>query len=412
MNGRAGGLLVCCFVLVLSAPAAGADRSSLGAIDSLVSPATGRSGEPSLAVAADGTVWMSWVEQSAAAAHRAPLATLMTARFSGGRWVAAPRVIRSDTLFVNWADPPVLAAMSREVAWIAYPWKHPTGAGYAYDLRVSFTTTGGAVWTKPVILNHDGKAAQHGFVSLAPSGEGVELLWLDGRKTRKPKPGHEAEGDMTVRAARLDAGGTLTREVELDARACDCCNTAAVAVPGGILAAYRDRDKNEVRDIVVSRLQDGAWTPPAPLHRDGWKINGCPVNGPALDSRRTAVAVAWFTMSGDQAQVLAAFSHDGGEHFGDPIAISTGDPLGRVDVALAGDGSALVSWLEAIGQDALLQVQRVSPSGALAEPVTIARVTASRGSGFPRMVLSADRAYFAWVDPKDSRLRTASARIP
>jgi hypothetical protein len=71
-----------------------------------------------------------------------------------------------------------------------------------------------------------------------------------------------------------------------------------------------------------------------------------------------------------------------------------------------------VSWLEAIGQDALLQVQRVSPSGALAEPVTVARVTASRGSGFPRMVLSADRAYFAWVDPKDSRLRTASARIP
>ena len=65
--------------------------------------------------------------------------------------------------------------MSREVAWIAYPWKRPTGAGYAYDLRVSFTTTGGAVWTKPVILNRDGKAAQHGFVSLAPSGEGVEL---------------------------------------------------------------------------------------------------------------------------------------------------------------------------------------------------------------------------------------------
>src|SRR5262249_35578548 len=153
-----------------------------------------------------------------------------------------------------------------------------------------------------------------------------------------------------------------------DGRACDCCNTAAVAVPGGLLVAYRDRDKDETRDIALTRLQDGTWTPPVPLHRDGWKINGCPVNGPALDSRRTDVAVAWFTMSGNQAKVLAAFSHDGGEHFGPPIEISTGDPLGRVDVALARDGSALVSWLEAIGQDALLQVQRVSPGGALAEP--------------------------------------------
>src|SRR5215831_290151 len=282
MNGRAG-CFVCCFVLAVSATTARADRVSLGAIDSLVTPATGRSGEPSLAVAADGTVWMSWVEQSAAApGHKAPVATLMTARFSGGRWVAGPRVIQNDTLFVNWADPPVLAAMSREVAWIAYPWKHPTGAGYAYDLRASFTTTGGAVWTKPVILNRDNKPAQHGFVSLAPLGEGVELVWLDGRKTGKPKPGHEPEGDMTVRAARLDAGGTLTREVELDGRACDCCNTAAVAVPGGLLVAYRDRDKDETRDIALTRLQDGTWTPPVPLHRDGWKINGCPVNGPAL----------------------------------------------------------------------------------------------------------------------------------
>src|SRR5262245_38129139 len=121
MKGRAGGFLVCCLsILMLCASAAGAERLSLGAIDSLASPATGRSGEPSLAAAVDGTVWLSWIEQSVPGSdHKAPVYTLMTARLSGGRWAVAPRVIKSDTLFVNWADPPVLAAMSREVAWIA-----------------------------------------------------------------------------------------------------------------------------------------------------------------------------------------------------------------------------------------------------------------------------------------------------
>src|SRR5262245_43297563 len=97
MSGRARWWVLFGLAVLFRATTAYADRSSLGVIDSLLSPATGRSGEPSLAVAADGTVWMSWVEQSAASGHKAPVATLMTARISGGRWVAAPRVIQSDT---------------------------------------------------------------------------------------------------------------------------------------------------------------------------------------------------------------------------------------------------------------------------------------------------------------------------
>ena len=402
-------LLVPALVLLRVSNAGAAARPSLGAVDSLPSPAGPRSGQPGLAVAPDGTVWMSWIDQSAGAARRP---ALQTSRLTGRRWSPALTVLRGEGLFVNWADPPVLAAMSREGAAIAYPWKRP-GVGYAYDLRASFTSTGGAVWTKPVLVNRDGKAAQHGFVSIVPGADGVELVWLDGRKLGSPKPGREPEGDMTVRAARLDPGGTLTGEVELDGRACDCCNTAAVAVPGGALVAYRDRDPRETRDIALARLAHGRWSAPAPLHHDGWKIDGCPVNGPALDSRGTRVAAAWFTMEGEQAKVLVAFSADGGRSFGAPLAVSGGDPLGRVDVALLPDGSALVSWLDALGLDALLRVQRLWPAAPAADPVLVARTSASRASGFPRMVVSGDRAYFAWVDTAAGpRVRTASARIP
>ena len=36
------------------------------------------------------------------------------------------------------------------------------------------------------------------------------------------------------------------------------------------------------RDINVTRLEQGKWTPERPLHVDGWQIDACPVNGPAL----------------------------------------------------------------------------------------------------------------------------------
>ena len=331
----------------------------------------------------------------------------MTSRLIAGKWLRALPAIANDSLFVNWADPPVLAPLGGERVAIAYPWKRGGGYGYAYDLRAAISSAGGAIWSKPVTVHRDGTATEHGFVSLVPSGDGVEVVWLDGRKlaNKKPKSGAKGsapEGDMAVRGARLDARGVLSREVEIDPRACDCCNTAAIAVPGGMLIAYRDRDQKETRDIVVARLEGATWRAPVPLHADHWRIAGCPVNGPALDASGSRVVAAWFTAAESQPRVQVAFSSDAGRSFGAVTAVSAADPLGRVDVALLADGSALVSWLEAIGQNALLRVQRVSVAGTRAPPVTV-----------PRMVVSGKRAYFAWVDTQDvNRVRTASARIP
>src|SRR5437899_3697542 len=163
----------------------------------------------------------------------------------------------------------------------------------------------------------------------------------------------------------------------------------------------------------MARLEAGRWSAPTPLHVDGWKIAGCPVNGPALDAIGPRVVAAWFTMVASRPRVQVAFSSNGGRSFGAPIPVSASDPLGRVDVALLPDGSALVSWLEALGQDALLRVQRSSVAGTQAQPVTVARTSAARASGFPRMVVSGDRAYFGWAETKDAnRQRTATERIP
>ncbi|MEK7329705.1 MAG: hypothetical protein AAB113_02780, partial [Candidatus Eisenbacteria bacterium] len=69
-------------------------------------------------------------------------------------------------------------------------------------------------------------------------------------------------------------------------------------------------------------------------------------------------------------------------------------------------------WLEAREKEALFQVRRVSRDGAPGPTSTVARTSAARASGFPRMVRSGDRVVLAWTEAgKPSRVRTAVARL-
>ena len=74
--------------------------------------------------------------------------------------------------------------------------------------------------------------------------------------------------------------------------------TAVAMTARGPLLAYRDRGDDEVRDIAVTRLENGGWTAPKPVHADGWKIDACPVAGPALAAAGDTVAVAWYSEAG------------------------------------------------------------------------------------------------------------------
>lgn len=374
----------------------------LGPVRSLVSPASGRSGEPCLVVASDSVVYMSWFE-AAGKGH-----ALRVARLLHDRWMEPVTVAVGDSFFVNWADFPALAVLGNGRLAVAWPWKHGGGT-YAYDVRVAFSADDGRTWSPPTVPHRDDTATEHGFVSMVPDGDGVRLVWLDGRNFAEPAGGdsagdaahasgeHGPGGEMTLRTARIGRDGSIRDEAEIDGRVCDCCQTAAAAVPGGLVVAYRDRSEAEIRDISVARLERGRWTTPATVGSDNWKIAGCPVNGPAVDALGARVAVAWFAMKDTVGQVWVALSSDGGGTFGRPTRLPGRDPLGRVDVALLGDGGALVSWLDGDGKAANLQVQRFNTQGPVGGPMTVARTSAARSSGFPRMVVAGRRVLFAWT---------------
>ncbi|HEX2190731.1 MAG TPA: sialidase family protein, partial [Longimicrobiaceae bacterium] len=353
-------------------------------------------------------MYLSWIEPGPDSTHALRFAVLEGARWSAPRTVASGR-----DWFVNWADFPSLAVLPG--GRLAAHWLQRSGPGrYAYDVRIARSADGGATWTGGVVPHRDGVPAEHGFVSLWPAaGDSVGAVWLDGRKYAAAEEGHDGHGGETMLLhTALAADGGVGAERALDARICDCCQTAVAMTSAGPLVVYRDRSPEEIRDVYVVRQVDGRWTEPAPVHADGWKIPACPVNGPQAAARGERVAVAWFTGARDTARVRVAFSADAGATWSAPVRVDDGDPAGRVDVELLEGGDALVSWIERTGADAAeVRVRRVAPGGGRSAPVTVAASSGERASGFPRMALAGDTVVFAWTAPGDpSAVRTA--RLP
>jgi len=93
--------------------------------------------------------------------------------------------------------------------------------------------------------------------------------------------------------------------------------------------------------------------------------------------------------------------------------VDDGAPAGRVDVALLGDGTALVSWVERTGGDgADVRLRRVDARGRLLESVSASAPFAQRVLGFPRLAQAADGAIIvAWTDGTEITPRVRVTRI-
>jgi hypothetical protein len=384
-----------------------------GEITELESPARPGSGQPNLALASDRSALLSWVEPTG---EEEDGHTLFFARLRESGWEAPTRIASGSDWFVNWADFPSLAALADGTLFAH--WLRRSGPGtYAYDVTLALSRDGGRTWSEPLTPHRDGTRSEHGFVAMAPLSESrMGVVWLDGRKTvdeRGELRPHEApEVEMALRFAAVDSEGRVSEERELDPRVCDCCQTGAAPLPEGLLAVYRDRSGEELRDIAAVRMVAGRWSAPEPVASDGWRISGCPVNGPAVAAAGPRLAVAWFGAPDEKAHARVAFSTDAGAGWGPGLRVDDGRPLGRVGVALMPGGDALVSWMEQVESGAELRVRRVSSGGGLSTSRTVAGTDATRSSGFPRMVVTRDRALFAWRDAgSPPRVRTASLAL-
>jgi hypothetical protein len=180
----------------------------------------------------------------------------------------------------------------------------------------------------------------------------------------------------------------------------------------GPVVVYRDRTEAEVRDVVVRAYAGGAWRAPVPLGAEGWRIEGCPVNGPAIAARADDVVAAWFSAADDKPRVRFARSSDGGQSFESAVDVDAAGAFGQVDVALLDDATAVVTWWRrAEGGRTALAARTVSRDGALGPITTIAENAIAQPLDVPEAVSTDDALLVTWTDVEDGgRVRAALVR--
>lgn len=386
-EGARASTVACALALAAASGSFGGDgpASALAGRTSIDPPAGVGAMAPALV--ASGDDWLlSWLEPapSPATGHR-----LRFARWHDGAWTAPVDLPVGADLFVNWADTPEIGVAGNGDLWVAWLARSAEGR-YDYDVELARSTDGGATFERRGRLNDDGAAAEHGFVSFAAEGRGLRAFWLDGRATPDGGP-------MSLRTALL-GGASVGPSEAVDERVCDCCSTAAAPVPGGTAVVYRDRSADEVRDVRLAvRAESGPGRSLA-VGADAWRIEGCPVNGPALAAAGREVWVAWFTGAGGEARVLWARSPDGGASLGSARPLDAAAPAGRVALAAAGADGAVVGWIGAREGTGELRLARLAGDGAAGAPLALAQVALGRASGRPRIARAGERIAIAWTE--------------
>jgi hypothetical protein len=370
---------------------------TLNSTTEINTPAGANSGEPNLHTSASGKTYLTWIER-----NDSGQASVKFSMKTADGW-SEPRVVaQSYNMFVNWADVPSLLELAGGV--LAAHWQVSfADADEGYNVNVAISKDEGKTWSKPVTPHRDGKKGEHGFVSLsaAPGDKGVSILWLDPRKLK------DEEGDVALMQTTIALDGKLGSELEVDPRVCECCQPTAIPMAGGLLAVYRDRSAEEIRDVVVSRFDGTKWSEPTTVGVDNWMILACPIQGPAISAAGENVAVAWFTAANDKPKVQVAVSKDGGKTFGPAVQVDDGNPIGRVDVVALDSGGAVVTWIENVAQAGEVRAREVGSGGEKLDARTVAKTSLGNASGFPKVERNGSEFVFAWTDSEAGKVKTA-----
>jgi hypothetical protein len=391
------------------------------------SPVKDTSLVPQMTPLSGGRILLSWQRPLKTGGYAFELAVRHENYWSEVRTIAS-----GPNLSMFSADLPGVAVLPGEKLLAYWELKDTRdGDPYATAIQTAISADEGKTWGAAAQPYGETFAGQHSFLSWFPASDGLGLLWLDADERSRVRHASMREvgsrnnevmgsmGSVGLRYAALNAEGQVTRDLFVDPITCECCPTSASVASSGPVVVYRGRqdppgtkpsevmnDRPTVRDIYITRLQEGRWTKPHLVHADNWVINACPDNGPAVDASGNAVAVAWWTGANDAPKVQVAFSFDAGDTFGRAIHVDSAKAEGQVTLALLpGGDAAIIGWLE----NGQTWARWVSARGVTGPPVALGR--SPRHSRLPKWVVQGDNVLATWTSKQDEATQVMISRL-
>ncbi len=294
------------------------------------------------------------------------------------------------------------------------------------EIKIARSRNFGQTFAAPVSLQAPGAAGDRGWHALTIDAEGLaHVVWLDHRGLAEApadagaKAGGAAAGHGSHEAAALDGvamamksrlhyatyGDRATPEQRLAPGVCYCCKTALAPTAKGVLATWRHVYDGNMRDMAFVLLgTPGAAAAPPRISADGWSINGCPDDGPALavDAADRVHAIWPTVIPGDEpvGALFYASKPASASAFGARQRVTTlGSPKpSHPQVAVDGTGHVFVAWDEIVGgvRTAAWSDGTAAGDGAL-RLGTPARLAAAGPTQYPVMAPLARGVVVAWV---------------
>ena len=268
--------------------------------------------------------------------------------------------------------PPRVALTARRGAAVPEVVVLWTAAGGTTAIKIARSRDGGSTFGAPVTLQSPAALGDRGWPAVAVDSRATaHAIWLDHRGMAvkpgaggKAHTGHQAGSGhgstgMAEQSALYYASQSparTSRERQLTTGVCYCCKTALAAGPDGSLyAAWRHVYPGNFRDMAFSVSRDAgrSFSAPVRVSEDGWAINGCPDDGPAMavDARGTAHLV-WPTVipgATPQGALYYASTRDG-RRFTARLRIPTlgGPRPAHPQIVIDGGGRIVVAWDEIV----------------------------------------------------------------
>lgn len=331
-----------------------------------VSPEGAEAVAARVAMTAEGTAYVMWVEKGAPQPGRghASADDLYVAAWTRGAAAPGPAV-RVNHAAGEAKSSPVIRAQIEVGAdgtvHVLYPAnaRSPVNGKPVIDVRYVRSRDGGRTFSQSVTLNspslndlsassHSDIAAAATFPALALGPEGrVYAFWLDSRHVANA----EDPSDVYAAVSR-DGGATWQADRRLfGGSVCECCQPVALATAGGVLLASRNVYPDGYRDPIVTRLSwDLEVSPdPARIGAERWKLDGCPMKSVALAAAGERVAAAWYSEADRPAGVWFTSSDDGGRSFAAGYPLHPSAEMSDAPVVARSGDRIQVAWHAKLG---------------------------------------------------------------
>jgi hypothetical protein len=209
--------------------------------------------------------------------------------------------------------------------------------------------------------------------------------------------------------AAVTASAAPPSEQAVTPGVCYCCKTALAARPdGSLVAAWRHVYPGDLRDIAFS-ISPGTgqpFSPPARVSEDGWAIQGCPDDGPALvvDANGTT-HIVWPTVIGGSEPEGALFysTTRDGRQFTPRVRIPTlgGPKPTHPQIARASSGRIVVAWDESVNGSRVAALREVHP-GTQPRFGDVVRLAVDGAPNHPVIAATDDGVIAAWATGGES----------